>query len=121
MKLIGNLIWFVFGGFVIALEYLVGSLLLMVTIIGIPFGLQTIKLASLALWPFGRKPVLLDSAHGSLATVMNIIWLLIGGLWIAITHAAFGLIFYITIIGIPFGNQHLKLAGVALLPFGKRV
>ncbi|MCB0805483.1 MAG: YccF domain-containing protein [Bacteroidales bacterium] len=121
MRLIGNLIWFVFGGFVIAIEYLISSLLLMVTIIGIPFGLQTLKLASLALWPFGRHPVLLDSAHGPLATIMNILWLLLGGIWIAVSHALFGLFFYITIVGIPFGNQHLKLAGVALMPFGKRV
>ena len=121
MNLIGNLIWLIFGGFVIALEYFIGSLFLMVTIIGIPFGLQTLKLASLAIWPFGRETVLLDSANGCIATAMNIIWLLCGGIWIAVSHAIFGLLFYITIIGIPFGRQHFKLASVALMPFGRRV
>jgi len=121
MIVLGNLIWLLFGGFVIAVEYLIGSLILMLTIIGIPFGVQTLKLASLAIWPFGRHPVLLDSANGCVATVMNILWLLCGGIWIAVTHALFGLLFYITIIGIPFGRQHFKLASVALLPFGRRV
>ena len=121
MKLIGNLIWFFFGGFFIALEYFIASILLMITIVGIPFGFQTMKLASLALWPFGRETVYLESANGCVATVMNIIWILFGGIWIAISHAMFGLLFYITIIGIPFGKQHFKLASVALMPFGKRV
>ena len=87
MVVIGNLIWLLLGGFAIAIEYLIGSLLLMITIIGIPFGLQTLKLASLAIWPFGREPVFLESANGCVATFMNILWLLCGGIWIAISHA----------------------------------
>jgi uncharacterized membrane protein YccF (DUF307 family) len=121
MRLLGNLIWLVFGGIFIAIEYFISSVLLMITIIGIPFGLQTLKLASLALWPFGRSSVFTESATGCLATIMNIIWLLIGGIWIALSHAFFGLFFFITIIGIPFGKQHFKLASIALSPFGKYV
>lgn len=121
MRLIGNIIWLVFGGIFIAIEYVIASFLLMVTIIGIPFGLQTLKLAVLALWPFGTTHVTTENATGCLSTIMNIIWLLIGGVWIAISHALFGLLFYVTIIGIPFGRQHFKLASIALAPFGKDV
>ncbi|MCD4731870.1 MAG: YccF domain-containing protein [Bacteroidales bacterium] len=121
MRLLGNIIWLVFGGIFIAIEYVISSFLLMITIIGIPFGLQTLKLATLALWPFGTTHVTTENATGCVATIMNIIWLLIGGIWIALSHAIFGLFFYITIIGIPFGKQHFKLASIALAPFGKDV
>jgi len=121
MRFLGNIIWLVFGGIFIAIEYVIASLLLMVTIIGIPFGLQTLKLAALALWPFGTTHVTTENATGCLSTIMNIIWLLIGGIWIALSHAIFGLLFFITIVGIPFGRQHFKLASIALSPFGKDV
>lgn len=121
MRLLGNLIWLVFGGVFIAIEYVISSFLLMITIIGIPFGLQTLKLAVLALWPFGTTHVTTENATGCLSTIMNILWLLVGGIWIALSHALFGLFFYITIIGIPFGRQHFKLASIALSPFGKDV
>lgn len=119
MKFLGNLIWFVFGGVLIALEYVVFSLLLMLTIVGIPFGLQTLKLALVALWPFGVEIKEGESAGGCLSTFMNVIWILMGGIWIALTHLIFGVLFCITIVGIPFGLQHFKLAGLALTPFGK--
>lgn len=121
MRLIGNIIWFVFGGVLVALEYFISSLLLMITIIGIPFGLQTLKMAGLALWPFNKRVVTHDRAGGLLHILFNVIWILIGGFWIAITHLFFGVIFAITIIGIPFARQHFKLAGLALVPFGKDV
>lgn len=121
MKLLGNIIWFVFGGFVISLEYLISSLLLMVTIVGIPFAIQTLKLALFSLWPFGSKVVDSGSSSGCLSSVMNIIWILIGGIWIALSHLVFGIIFAITIIGIPFAKQHFKLAALALTPFGKDI
>ena len=121
MRFLGNIIWLVFGGIFIAIEYVISSFLLMITIIGIPFGLQTLKLATLALWPFGTTHVTTENATGCLSTIMNIIWLLIGGIWIALSHVLFGLFFYITIIGIPFGKQHFKLASVALTPFGKDI
>jgi uncharacterized membrane protein YccF (DUF307 family) len=121
MKLLGNIIWFVFGGIIISLEYLVASILLIITIVGIPFGIQTMKLAVFALWPFGSKVVDSKSSSGCLSTIMNIIWLLIGGIWISLSHLVFGILFAITIIGIPFAKQHFKLAGLALTPFGKDI
>ncbi|MEN6457005.1 MAG: YccF domain-containing protein [Prolixibacteraceae bacterium] len=121
MSTLGNIIWVVFGGFFIFLEYLVAGLLLCLTIIGIPFGLQAIKLAQLALWPFGKHIEYMDYAPGCLSTMMNILWLLIGGIWIALSHLILGIIFAITIIGIPFASQHFKLVGLALTPFGRRI
>ncbi len=121
MKLLGNIIWFVFGGIVISLEYFISSILLMITIVGIPFGIQTMKLAVFALWPFGSKVVDSESSSGCLSSIMNIIWILIGGIWIALSHLVFGILFAITIIGIPFAKQHFKLAGLALTPFGKDI
>ena len=93
----------------------------MITIIGIPFGLQSLKLAELALLPFGRKAVHSETSSGCVSVVLIIIWFFVGGLPIALTHLAFGVIFYITIIGIPFGNQHFKLMKLAFVPFGKKI
>jgi uncharacterized membrane protein YccF (DUF307 family) len=121
MNFLGNLIWLIFGGFIIAIEYFIGSLILMITIVGIPFGIQTLKMASLSIWPFGRDTVVHSRASGCLYIIMNIIWLISGGLWIAITHAIFGFLLCITIIGIPFGLQHFKLTAIALSPFGRDI
>ncbi|MGE4586271.1 MAG: YccF domain-containing protein [Mangrovibacterium sp.] len=121
MGTLGNIIWIVFGGFFIFLEYLASGILLCLTIAGIPFGLQAFKLALLALWPFGRRIQYMNYAPGCLSTFMNILWLLIGGIWIALSHVILGLLFAITIIGLPFASQHFKLAGLALTPFGRRV
>ncbi|MBN1769138.1 MAG: YccF domain-containing protein [Prolixibacteraceae bacterium] len=93
----------------------------MITIIGIPFGLQTFKLAELALWPFGRSTRKKEKRSGIISTIMNIIWFFVGGIWIALTHVGLGIIFFITIIGIPFGKQHFKLAKIALVPFGREI
>ncbi len=121
MKTLGNIIWVLFGGIFIAIEYLLGSVALMITIIGIPFGLQSLKLAELALWPFGRKVKQRESASGCLSLLMNVIWFFVGGIPIILTHLLFGILFYITIIGIPFGYQHFKLMKLALTPFGKEI
>ena len=121
MTIVGNIIWLIFGGIIIAIQYFVGSIILFITIIGIPFGLQTLKMASLALWPFGRDTRVQARSSGCLYIFMNIIWLLTGGLWIAISHLIFGAILCITIIGIPFGMQHFKLTAVALSPFGRDI
>ncbi len=121
MNTLGNLIWLIFGGIVVAIGYIIGSILLMITIIGIPFGIQTLKLGIFALWPFGSTTVQRPSTTGCLSTIMNIIWILFGGIWIALTHFAFGILFAITIIGIPFARQHFKLAGLALTPFGRDI
>lgn len=121
MKLIGNIIWVVFGGLIVAIEYAIASIPFFISIIGIPFGIQSLKMASFALCPFGKKVIATDSSTGCLSTFMNVLWFLIGGITICLTHFGFALLFYITIIGIPFGNQHMKLAGLALTPFGRIV
>ena len=121
MKILGNLIWLIFGGIIIAIEYIIGSIILMITIVGIPFGLQTLKMGAIAIWPFGRDTRVHERASGCLYIVMNLLWLLCGGIWIALTHALFGLLLMITIIGIPFGMQHFKLSSVALNPFGRDI
>ena len=116
-----NVLWLVLGGVFTAIEYVVSSLLLMVTIVGIPFGMQTLKLAGLALWPFGKKVVSGERSSGCLHVLMNVLWILLGGIWIAVSHLFFGAILCITVVGIPFGLQHFKLAGLALTPFGKDI
>jgi uncharacterized membrane protein YccF (DUF307 family) len=121
MSILGNIIWLLFGGLIIAIEYVIGSLVLMVTIIGIPFGVQTLKLAGLSLWPFGRDTRVHSRASGCLYILMNVLWLICGGICIAITHVIFGLLLCITIIGIPFGLQHFKLTALALTPFGRDI
>jgi len=121
MKTLGNLIWLIFGGFAIAIEYFIGSLALMITIIGIPFGLQTLKLGILAIWPFGSRVVEKQNTSGCLNLIMNVIWIIFGGFWIALTHLLFGILLCITIIGFPFGKQHFKFIKLALFPFGKEV
>ena len=121
MSTIGNLIWLIFGGIFIFIEYLIASLFLCITIVGIPFGLQTLKMAGLSLWPFGKEVVTVPHGGGCLYLLMNIIWLVFGGVWICLTHIAFGIFFALTIIGIPFALQHFKLAALSLTPFGKEV
>ncbi|WP_431212565.1 YccF domain-containing protein [Puia sp. P3] len=121
MNLIGNLIWLLFGGFAAALGYVVGGLLLCLTIVGIPFGLQCFKIAGLVLWPFGRQVVSTGSSTGCFSIIFNIIWLLCGGLYTAVVHLFFAALLFITIIGIPFARQHLKLVELSLMPFGKQV
>lgn len=119
MNVLLNLLWFLLGGWLIAAEYLFASLLLMLTIIGIPFGIQTLKLGMVALWPFGQEIKNTASDGGCLSILMNVIWILCGGIWIAATHLLTGALLCITVIGIPFGLQHFKTAGLALTPFGK--
>ena len=122
MNFIGNLIWLIFGGLATAIGYFFGGLAMMLTIVGIPFGFQLIKIASLCLWPFGRTfHVDRGNVPGCLFGILNIIWLLIAGLWIALLHILFGFLLCITIIGIPWGMQHFKLASFALTPFGRKV
>ena len=121
MKTIGNIIWLLLGGFAIALEYFAASIVLFLTIIGIPFGIQTIKLGILALWPFGSEVIRVEQPSGCLTTFMNILWFFVGGFWIMLTHIAFGILLFITIIGIPWAQQHFKLAGLTLTPFGRDI
>ena len=121
MNFVLNIIWIICGGFIICLEYILSSLLLMCTIVGIPFGIQTFKLGILSLCPFGCEVRNTPTAGGCLGTLMNVLWIFLGGIWICISHLLLGLLFCITIIGIPFGRQHFKLATLALTPFGKEV
>lgn len=116
-----NILWLVLGGVVTAVEYIVASVGMMVTIIGIPFGIQTLKIGLLALCPFGKRIESTPQSGGCLSIIMNFLWIILGGIWISLTHLAFGLLLCITIIGIPFGKQHFKLAGLALTPFGKQI
>ena len=117
MKLIGNVLWFVFTGFVSALAFLFVGLLLCITIIGIPFGVQCIKIAGLALWPFGKT---VHSDFGK-HPIANILWCIFAGWELAIAHLVVGLLWCITIIGIPFGKQCFKLMQLSFVPFGATV
>jgi uncharacterized membrane protein YccF (DUF307 family) len=121
MSFIGNVIWIIFGGFFIFIEYLLGGLILCLTIVGIPFGLQLFKLAVASLVPFGTKVTNIPTSTGCLYTLMNILWIIFGGIWVALTHFFFGVLLCITIVGIPFGRQHFKLMGLAFTPFGKAI
>jgi uncharacterized membrane protein YccF (DUF307 family) len=119
MSLIGNILWiFLGGGILLFLEYLFGGIILCITIIGIPFGVQCIKLSVLALLPFGKEIKTTKSGHGILSTFLNVIWIVFAGLAIAATHVILGLLCAITIVGLPFAKQHMKLASLALTPFG---
>lgn len=121
MNLLLNVIWLIFGGFILVLGYLLGALLLCITIIGIPFGIQCFKLAGLALAPFGREVREKEPPSGCLAVIMNIIWIILPGLELALAHLVLALVFAITIIGLPLAAQHLKMTRLALLPFGFEV
>lgn len=121
MSILMNILWLLLGGICIAVEYVVASLGMMVTIIGIPFGFQTLKLSLLALCPFGKEIQTTPQASGCISVIMNILWILIGGIWISLSHLVFGFVLCITVIGMPFGLQHFKLAKLALTPFGKTI
>ena len=109
------------GGILICIYYALVGLLFCITIIGIPFGVQLFKMAGFALWPFGHEIVAGPNDSGCMSIFMNIIWIVLGGVEIAVMHAVFGLICCVTIVGIPFGLQHFKMALLALAPFGKNI
>lgn len=117
MSLIGNIIWLIFGGFLAGLGYIVGGLVLCLTIIGIPFGLKSIQLGMSNFAPFGKEVVETRSDGGCLSLVFTIIWIVLFGWEIAIAHLLSALFLALTIIGIPFAKQHFKLIPVALFPF----
>ena len=121
MKFLGNILWLVLGGLIVSLYYFIVGVLFCLTIIGIPFGLQLIKIAGLALWPFGHDIQPGSNDGGCLSIIMNVIWILVGGIEIALFHVAIGAILCLTIVGIPFGLQHFKMALLALVPFGKQI
>lgn len=121
MRIIGNLIWWLFGGLEAAVGYFSGSLALACTIIGIPVALQTFKIGLLCLWPFGAEVRETESPAGCIRIPLNILWIIFGGLLAWIMHVFFGVLLFITIIGIPFAKQHFKIARLSLTPFGKDV
>ncbi len=121
MNLLLNIIWLILGGFVVVIAYLLGGILLCLTIIGIPFGIQCFKLAGLALMPFGREIREKEPPSGALAVIMNVIWIILPGLELAVFHLLMALLLALTIIGLPLAAQHLKMTRLAILPFGFEV
>jgi uncharacterized membrane protein YccF (DUF307 family) len=119
MSCLGNIIWLIFGGLVVGLGYIIGGLLLCLTIIGIPFGVQSIKLGFATFAPFGKEVVEGEHANSTLRVIFNIVWLILFGWAIAVAHLVSAAVLAITIIGIPFALQHIKLIPLALFPFGR--
>ena len=119
MRIILNLLWLIFGGLLSALGWVITGCLWCITVIGIPVGLQCFKLASISLDPFGKEIVYDDSS--AVSFLLNLVWIIFGGIELAFANALFGVILCITIIGIPWGKQYFKIAKLALMPFGARV
>ena len=120
MRTLLNILWLVLAGIWLALSYVLAGVILCITIIGIPFGIQAFKLAGYALWPFGRALVP-SAGRGGLSVVGNVLWFVLAGWWIALEHLVVGILLCLTIIGIPLGVGSFKMAGAALVPFGKEV
>ena len=121
MSLLGNILWLIFGGLLSALGYIVAGLALCLTIVGIPFGLMSIRIGVATLAPFGKEVHELPNGNSLLKILFNLIWLVLFGWEIALAHLASALVLCVTIIGIPFGIQHLKLIPLALFPFGREL
>ncbi len=121
MKTLLNIIWLVFAGAWMALGYLLAAVLLAITIIGLPFAKQSLKLGGYALWPFGRALVQSPTRHKGLSVIGNVLWFVLAGWWLALGHVLTGIALCLTIIGIPLGIADIKMAGAALVPFGRRV
>ncbi len=119
MNLLGNVLWLIFGGLFAGLGYILGGLLLCVTIIGIPFGVQSIKLGVATFTPFGKEVVERKNANSALRVLFNVAWIILFGWEITVAHLLSALVLTLTIIGIPFARQHIKLIPLALLPFGR--
>ena len=121
MKTLLNIIWLVLAGFWLAAGYLFAAVQLAITIIGLPFAKQSLKLARYALWPFGRALVESPTRHETLSAVGNVLWFVLAGWWLALGHIVTGIALCMTIIGIPLGIADFKMAGAALVPFGRKV
>lgn len=118
MKFLGNILWFIFGGFISGLLWMVAGLLCCITVIGIPLGRQCFKFSRLAFMPFGKS---VHFGGGGISLIANIIWLLVCGLEMAAANAVFGVLWCVTIVGIPFGKQFFKIAKLSLMPFGAKI
>jgi uncharacterized membrane protein YccF (DUF307 family) len=121
VKTLLNIIWLVFAGAWMALGYLLAAVLLAITIIGLSFAKQSLKLGGYALWPFGRALVQSPTRHKGLSVIGNVLWFVLAGWWLALGHVLTGIALCLTIIGIPLGIADIKMAGAALVPFGRRV
>jgi uncharacterized membrane protein YccF (DUF307 family) len=128
MRALGNLIWFVFGGVYMGLAWWLVGLVAYLSIVGIPWGKACFVIGQFTFLPFGREALSRrdlsgrdDIGTGALGTLGNVIWFLVAGWWLALGHVMSGAMCFLTIIGIPFGVQHLKLAGISLAPIGKTV
>jgi uncharacterized membrane protein YccF (DUF307 family) len=119
MSFLGNLIWLIFGGFIAGLGYIIGGLVLCITIVGIPFGMQSIKIGVATFTPFGKEVVETRNPDSVLKLIFNAIWIIFFGWEIAIAHLVSALILGITIVGLPFAKQHIKLLPLSLLPFSR--
>lgn len=123
LRLIGNVVWVLFGGFFMAAGWFLAGILSALTIVGIPWGIAAFRIADFSLWPFGREMV--DRNQGTTMKTMsligNVVWVLVGGWWIALGHLFSALLCTMTIVGIPFAWQHVKLAGISLTPLGKKI
>lgn len=120
LRVLLNLIWLLLAGLELAIGYVIGGLLMMLTIIGIPFGIQAFKLAGFTLWPFGRA-VVPDEGSGFFTGLGNVLWLILAGWWLAAAHFVFGVLLCLTLIGIPMGLASFRMAGLALWPMGRRI
>jgi uncharacterized membrane protein YccF (DUF307 family) len=121
LRLLLNIIWLVLAGMWLALCYCLAALILAITIIGLPFAKQSLKLARYALWPFGRTLIPAETRHRGISLVGNVLWLILAGWWLALAHLITGCLLCLTIIGIPLGVASFKMAAGALVPFGKQV
>ena len=121
MNTLGNIIWLIFGGLFTGLGYIIGGLFLCLTIIGIPFGLKTIQLGAATFAPFGKQVTSDESGEGLLPLLLNVIWIVLFGWEIALGHLISALVLAITIVGIPFAKQHLKLMPMSFAPFSFRL
>jgi len=118
MGCLGNILWFLCGGAIGGLCWMIAGFLWCITIVGIPVGVQCFKFAGLTFFPFGKE---VDYGGGAGSFLLNIIWFLVTGIPMALEHLAFGAVLCVTVVGIPFGIQHFKLAKLALMPFGASV
>ena len=118
MRVLGNILWIILGGLAIAIGWALVGLILCISIIGVPLGIQAFKMAGLTLTPFGKT---VEYGGGVGSVLLNIIWFVLAGVWMAIGYILAGLLNCVTIIGIPFGIQSFKMAKLALWPFGSQI
>jgi uncharacterized membrane protein YccF (DUF307 family) len=119
MRLLLNILWFIFGGWIAGTMWVLAGVILAVTIIGLPWTPAAFRIAGFAYWPFGK--IVVDRAAGATSLLLNIVWLVLAGWWLALHHLILAVGLAVTIIGIPFAWQHLKLAIISLAPVGKAV